>query len=274
MATRTMMGASFNGYYPFNRYYRAQVGLSFMNYEEDFFDPYLNQMLGQGNQTYGYFYNGNALSASTALIGETTSFRMYGPYSGNTFALSLSQALPVSNSFIQNTTIRADLRQYLPIGEDALFAFRLNIMASLGKNPYIFYWGGNNQVRSSYYYNIIGNQGWYANVEFRLPLINAASTLLGQIGPIRGVFFFDMSRSKLKGYDAVFYEYDFNEFGFPSLRISEAIGSYGFGFQFFFLGLPMHFEWAKRLEIEDMSSPFKIKSYGKFDFKFWIGFDF
>jgi WD40 repeat protein len=274
LATRTMMGVSFNGYYPFSRYYRTQLGLSFLNYEEDFYDPYMNQLLGQGNQAYGYFYNGNALTASAALVGETTNFRMYGPYSGNTFAISLSQALPVSSRFITNTTVQADLRQYLPIGGDALFAFRLNIMASMGKNPYIFYWGGNNQVRSSYFYNIIGNQGWYANFEFRIPVINAASTVIGQIGPVRGVFFFDMSRAKLKGYDARFYEFDFNEFGFPTLRISEAIGSYGFGFQFFFLGLPMHFEWAKRLEIEDMSSPFKIKAYGKFDFKFWIGFDF
>jgi hypothetical protein len=144
LATRTMMGASINGYYPFNRYYRAQVGLNFINYEEDFYDPYMNQSLGQQNQAFGYFYNGSALAASAALIGETTNFRMYGPYSGNTFMLSLSQAIPVVSSFIRNTTARVDLRQYLPIGGDALFAFRLNAFTSIGRNPYISYWGGNN----------------------------------------------------------------------------------------------------------------------------------
>jgi hypothetical protein len=274
LATRTMMGARFLGFYPFSTYYRAQVGLSFMNYEEDFYDPYLNQGMGAPNQQYGYFLNGNSLAVDTALIGETTNFRYYGPYSGHTFALSLSQTIPVSDSFISNTTVQADLRKYFPIGGDSLFAFRLNIMASLGKTPYIFYWGGNNQVRSSYYYNIVGNTGWYANLEFRIPLVNAANTILGRLGPFRGVFFFDVSRSKLKGYPALFYDVEYDAQGNARLRVSEAIGSYGFGFQFFFLGLPLHFEWAKRLEIADISKPFSIKAYGKFDLKFWIGFDF
>ena len=274
LATRTMMGARLTGFYPFNRYFRAQVGLSFLNYEEELYDPFLNQSPGQQNQLSNFFFNGNSFSASAALVGETTNFRYYGPYSGNTFMLSLSQTIPVTSNFIMNTTTQVDLRQYLPIGGDTLFAFRLNVMASMGRNPYIFYWGGNNQVRSSYYYNIIGNTGWYANLEFRIPLVNSASTILGRIGPFRGVFFLDMTRAKLKGYPAKIYEPDFNEQGIPVLRESDAIGSYGFGFQFFFLGLPLHFEWAKRLEIEDISSPFRIKSFGKFDLKFWIGFDF
>jgi Tol biopolymer transport system component len=274
LATRTMMGARLTGFYPFNRYFRAQVGLSFLNYEEELFDPSLNQSRGQQNQLSNYFFNGNSLSASAALVGETTNFRYYGPYSGNTFMLSLSQTIPVTSNFIMNTTTQVDLRQYMPIGGDTLFAFRLNVMASMGKTPYIFYWGGNNQVRSSYYYNIIGNTGWYANLEFRIPLVNAASTLLGQIGPFRGVFFFDMTRAQLKGYPAKIYDTGYDEQGIPVLRVADAIGSYGFGFQFFFLGLPLHFEWAKRLEIENISSPFRIKSSGKFDLKFWIGFDF
>ena len=274
LATRTMIGAQFTGFYPFNRYYRAQVGLSFINYEEDFYNPYLYQALGQQSQTYGYFYNGNALSASAALIGETTNFRYYGPYSGNTFKFSLSKSIPVNSKFIRNTTAYVDLRQYLPICGDTLFAFRLNIMASMGRNPYIYYWGGNNQVRSSYYFNIIGNTGWYANVEFRIPLVNVASTIIGRIGPVRGVFFFDMTRAKLKGYPAKIYDVGYDDWGIPILRAADAIGSYGFGIQFFFLGMPLHFDWAKRLEIEDVSKPFGIKSYGNFEFKFWIGFDF
>jgi outer membrane protein assembly factor BamA len=194
--------------------------------------------------------------------------------------LSISQTIPVTDSFIRNTTAQADLRQYLPIGGDALFAFRLNVMASRGRNPYVFYWGGNNQVRSSYYYNIVGNEGWYANLEFRIPLVNVANTILGQIGPVRGVLFFDLTRKNLRGYSSPFfdaskfYELDFDRSGFPFLRTADAIGSYGFGFQFFLFGLPLHFDWAKRLEIEDISKPFSIKTYGNFVLKFWIGFDF
>lgn len=275
IATRTISGATVKGYYPFNRYLRTEASLGFLHYEEDFFDPYINQMLGQANQAYSYFYNGNSLSSSIALVGETTNFRYYGPYSGNTFRIGITQTLPVTSSFIRNTTAQLDFRQYVPIGGDTLFAFRFDGFASRGRNPYVMYYGGNNQVRSSYYYNIVATEGWYTNLEFRFPLVNAANTIVGQIGPVRGVAFLDITRSKLKGYSAKFYTFEgFDPRGLPILRISDAIGSYGFGFEFFFLGLPMHLEWTKRLEIPDISSPLDIQSYGKFDLKFWLGFDF
>ena len=41
----------------------------------------------------------------------------------------------------------------------------------------------------------------------------------------------------------------------------DAIGSYGYGFQVFFLGLPLHFEWAKRLDWKDIGRPFGLNSY-------------
>ncbi len=275
MAIRTISGATVNGYYPFNRYLRTEASLGFLHFEEDFFDPYINQMLGQSNQGYAYFYNGNSLAASLALVGETTIFRSYGPYSGNTFRINLTQTIPVTSSFIQNTTAQIDLRQYLPLGGDTLFAFRFNGFISRGKNPYVVYYGGNNQVRSSYYYNIVGTEGWYANLEFRIPLVNAANTIIGQIGPIRGVGFFDITRAKLKGREAIFVTFEgYDPQGWPVFREAEAIGSFGFGIEFFFLGLPMHIEWAKRLEIPDFSSPFDLHAYGRFETKFWIGFDF
>jgi WD40 repeat protein len=275
MATRTISGATFNAFYPFSRYLRTEGSVGFFHYEEDFFDPYINQLLGQSNAAYSYFYNGNALSVSLALVGETTNFRYYGPYSGNTFRIGINQTIPAASSFISNTTLQLDLRQYLPLGGDTLFAFRFYGFASRGRNPYVMYYGGNNQVRSSYFYNIVGTEGWYSNLEFRFPLINAANTIIGQIGPIRGVAFFDMTRSKLKGYPARYYSFEgYDSQGAPILRTADAFGSYGFGFEFFFLGFPMHIEWAKRLEIPSISSPFTIHAYGKFDTKFWIGFDF
>jgi len=263
IATRKITGINLSAYYPFSRYYRAQAGLGYYNYEEDYLYllPYSN---------YGQFMNGNILSASFSLVGETTFFNYYGPMSGNTFRLSISQALPVSDSFLRNTTLEADLRQYLYLGMDTLFAFRFEGFVSRGRDPYITYFGGNNQVRSAYYYSIIATEGWFANAEFRFPLINAASTLIGQIGPVRGVFFFDMSRSKIKGYPAKIYEYIAGE----GYKAFDAIGSYGYGFEFFLLGIPIHLEFVKKLVFSDISNPWNYDSIGKFETKFWIGFDF
>ncbi len=273
LATRKITGINLSAYYPFNLYYRASASLSYNNYAEEYYDPTVTVDRGPSQQ----FMNGNLLSASFSIIGETTRFKApYGPISGNTFAFSISQALPVSDSFLQNTTLEADYRHYLPLGSSTLLAFRFNAFVSRGKNPFIYYYGGNNQVRSMDYYSIVGTEMWFSNLELRLPLVNAASTLIGQIGPIRGTVFFDITRAKTKGFPAKMITYmgENPDSGFPIFQVSDAIGSYGYGFEFFFLGLPMHLEFAKMLSWENMSQPFKYTKGDKFRTVFWVGYDF
>ena len=272
IATRKTTGITLSSFYPLNKYYRLEAGIGFLHYSENFYDPIFTESLFNRGGSYGFFLNGNILTFSLSLVGETTRFQYpYGPAGGNTFKISISQAAPFGGSFLQNTTASADLRQYLNIGADFIFAARLEAFASRGKHPYIFYFGGNNQVRSEHFYNIIGNEGWFFNLEFRHPLINQALTIIGQLGPIRGVFFFDVARSKLKGYPAKMYYYDENS---NQIRSADAIGSYGWGFEFFFLGLPMHIEFVKRLEFTNLSSPLDFSGIGDCMTKFWIGFDF
>ncbi|RLE10978.1 MAG: hypothetical protein DRJ06_00220 [Candidatus Aminicenantes bacterium] len=272
IATRKISGLNISAYYPFNKFYRAEASLNYAHYEEDFYDPYMLSYLYLYNRSFSYFWNGNLLAASFSLVGETTHFKNYGPAAGNTFSLTLSQAIPVSQDFFKNTTGQVDLRQYFYLGSDALFAFRFVGFMSRGKNPYVFYFGGNNQVRSSYYYNLIGHEGWYANLEFRFPLINLASTLIGQIGPIRGTLFVDLARAKLKGYPAQFYRFS-GDLRNPLVAF-DALGSYGFGLEFFFLGFPLHLDFVKRIEVPDLSNPFDFNTIGKWQTKFWVGFDF
>ncbi|TEU06330.1 MAG: hypothetical protein E3I52_04655, partial [Candidatus Aminicenantes bacterium] len=141
IATRKITGVSLSTFYPFNKYYRTQASIGYYNYEENYLYP--------SPGTYAQFWNGSILSASFSLVGETTRFKNpYGPIAGNTFMLSVSQALPVSSSFLQNTTVETDLRKYIRIGSNTLFALRFKGFFSRGKNPFVFYWGGNNQVRS------------------------------------------------------------------------------------------------------------------------------
>jgi WD40 repeat protein len=264
IATRKYSGVDFSLYYPFNRYYRVQASLGYSHYEEEYYDPAY-----AGVQISNYFWNGDRVAATFALTGETTRFKNYGPATGNTFQLLLTQAIPVSKNFLQNTTIQLDYRHYLYLGSDFLFAFRLKGFASRGRNPYLFYYGGNNEVRSAYYYSIVGTEGWYANLEFRVPLVSAANTILGQLGPIRGTIFIDVTRAKLGDFPAQFSRVENGRYVF-----ADAIGSFGYGFQFFLFGLPFHIEFAKMLEIPDFSNPFKYNTVGEFRTKFWIGFDF
>jgi WD40 repeat protein len=269
MITRDIMGINFTSYYPFNLYYRLEASLGLLRYEEDYLDASIAP--GRANN----FWNGNLFQASVSLVGETTRFKAYGPTQGNTFSLTLSQSIPVSNSFFKNTNVEADFRQYLYLGGDSLLAFRFSGFASRGENPFIFYLGGNNQVRSVDYFSITATEGWYANLEFRLPLVNIASTIIGLIGPIRGALFFDVVRAKVKGYQAKFAIFDgFDQFGNVKTRVADAIGSMGYGFEFFLFGFPFHLEFAKWIEWRDLSHPFSIQSYGNFRTRFWIGYDF
>jgi hypothetical protein len=267
---RKITGANISFYYPLDRYLRLEGNTGFYRYEESFLNPY--QINRYGNSGYQYFWNGNVFSLSLSLIGETTRFSpYYGPRAGHTFRLSLSQSLPVAEDFFSNTTGQADLRKYLNLGGDALLAFRFEGWLSRGRNPYIFYYGGNNQVRSSYFYNLASTEGWFVNAELRLPLINIASTIIGLIGPVRGVLFFDITRSRLNGYPAKFYHY--SDPPLPPEAL-DAIGSFGWGIHLFLIGLPMHIEWAKKLGWADFSDPLNVRGFGSFEVKFWIGFDF
>jgi len=275
IATRSISGATFSGYYPLNRYYRIQTSAFFQHWEEDFYDPYINQILLMRGSDYSYFMNGNMLGLSLSLVGETTRFRMYGPVTGHTFSISVSQAIPVSNDFLSNTRLRADLRKYFHAGGDLLLALRWYGFGSWGKNPFVSYFGGNNQVRSVPFYSMIGTEGWHANAEIRIPLLNVAYTFIGQIGPIRGTLFMDIARSKVKGRAARYTRYAGSDLdGNPILVEFDALGSIGFGFQAFLLGLPVHLEFVKRVEWPDIGNPFSYDILGDWMTKFWIGFDF
>ena len=274
MAVRKITGLTLSLFYPFDRYTRLEGGLGFYNYEEDFNDPYAMSSFGyQGG--YG-FINGTMLTASVSLTGETTHFKEYGPATGSTFRFSVSQSLPVIQKFLSNTTLEADVRKYLYLGADFLLAFRLQGAICAGRDKFLFYYGGNNQVRSAYYYSIVATEYWIANAEFRFPLVGLAQTLIGTFGPIRGVVFFDITRSKYGDYPAQFYRYDaaLSTTSTPYYVTGDAFGSFGAGFEAFLFGFPLHFEWVKRLEWPSIAKPFSINSIGSYGLKLWIGFDF
>jgi Tol biopolymer transport system component len=270
IATRQVTGLNAQGYYPLNRYYRFEAGLGYYHFEEDYLDPLLMRQFLQGGQTG--FVNGSLIQASLSFVGETTAFKEYGPVAGHTFSFTLAQALPFANSLIRNTTFQADARAYLNLGYDFLVAFRVQGFGSWGRDPFLFFFGGDNQVRSANYYSLVGSEAWFADAELRFPLVRGVSTIIGNLGPVRGVIFLDLARARVKGYPAKFYDFQ-DAFGL-SYDAYDALGSIGYGFQMFFLGLPIHLEFVKRLYVPNIGRPWDLKIVGDFQTKFWIGFDF
>jgi len=118
------------------------------------------------------------------------------------------------------TTVNADMRKYLKIGNNYGFAFRASGGASFGRDPENFYLGGIDNwlnrrfageirdslrdiffsqfitpLRGANYYSLVGSKYFLTNIEFRFPLIQYL--LLGWPLPIgfqhiRGSLFLDI----------------------------------------------------------------------------------
>ncbi|HEX7503327.1 MAG TPA: BamA/TamA family outer membrane protein, partial [Acidobacteriota bacterium] len=253
ISLRSRIGADFALFYPFNRSTRAELSMSAFHQEENSDLLYLGYKL-----PYGQFFNGFALPVQAALISETTRFGPYGPNSGRTFRFAASKYFKLFNKSLDAFTLEGDFRQYMRIDNYTLLAFRLSGFYSGGENPLLFWSGGNDTLRGADFRSLVGNKGFFLNAEFRFPLVHAALTPIGVIGPLRGVFFFDLG-----GF--WFNEQKFRIFESGSTRLQDALSSFGYGIEFFFFGYPFHVEWVWRTD-------FKEKKYGGVNF--WIGFDF
>jgi hypothetical protein len=251
---RSRIGGQLGLIYPFNRSTRAELSLAVYHQRED------SDLLFYGYELpYGQFFNGMALPIEASLVLETTRFAAYGPNMGHTLKLSVTKYVKLFSESMDAITLEGDFRKYLRIDNQSLFAFRLNGFYSGGKNSLLFWSGGNNSIRSAEFRGLIGNKGFFFNGEFRFPLVTAALTPIGVIGPIRGVLFFDMGGVWFTGQEFKVFEAG------QGIKLKDALASYGYGIEFFLLGYPMHVEWV-------YSTNFKEKSFKGVNF--WIGFDF
>jgi len=253
LSLRDRIGAEFALYYPLSRSTRLELGLSAFHQRED------SDLIFYGQELpYGQFANGFALPVEAAIVSETTRFSYYGPNMGHTFRLSAGKFFKIFSNSLDATTLEGDVRKYLRIDNNTLLAFRLSGFYSGGKNPMLMWSGGNNTLRSAGFRSLVGTRGFFFNAEFRFPLIQAALTPIGILGPIRGMLYFDLGGFWFK--DESFRVFEPGEF-----RLKNALASYGYGIEFFLFGYPLHLEWVYKTN-------FKETSYNGVNF--WIGFDF
>jgi hypothetical protein len=278
IATQRFTGGQAFAQYPLDTFRRLEAGVGIVKVAEQYGDQSVEELICQQNAIQGlpcFINNGWQLPVSLRIVQETTRFAEFGPLSGSTFSVGVTAA-PGIGSFLQRTTVDADLRKYIRLGgTSALVALRGRGFYSTGDNPDYFYFGGNMELRGYPYYGFAGNQGFFANAEFRTPIIHLAATPLGILGPLRGTMFIGIAGAKFKGQDYTFstsepgYSY-VNDPIFGELtdewRLQDGRASWGFGLQLFFLGYPLHFDWVKYTD-------FATTSPG-WDFSFWIGYDF
>lgn len=192
-----------------------------------------------------------------ALVGDSAIFSSHGPISGRRWRIDLNYAPDLDGGGALSQSIDLDFRQYLPVTRRSNFAFRVFGAASEGNfnNPTFF--GGFDTVRGVPFRALVGDRGFFANAEFRFPLIDVLATPVAGFRGIRGLVFFDVGGA---WYDE-FEEFDFFVQGED--RLDDAIASYGYGITVRFLGLDLNWDFHKLTDLED--------SQDGFGTSFWIG---
>lgn len=259
VATETFRGGLIDFYYPLDLYRRIEFGGGLMHYKRNVAGWIVDDSPDAPQGLVDLFSKWYA-PLDVAFTQETTRFKIYGPIAGNTFRIGFQYAPGNGDEFLDRRTLYADARKYLRISSDTLVATRLFGYKSGGKDPGIFYFGGNNQLRGVRYYRQVGNEGFFFNAELRFPFINALSSPIGAFGPLRGMLYFDLGYSHLNGDGKKFATSD------GGFHLLGGESSFGGGIQFFIFQYPLHLEFIKRTD-------FKTVSKGT-DVHFWVGYDF
>ncbi|HPQ39946.1 MAG TPA: BamA/TamA family outer membrane protein, partial [bacterium] len=139
----------------------------------------------------------------------------------------------------------ADFREYIPLGERSLLAFRQWGVWSEGDEPRFFGIGGAGTIRGYEYNRFVGSRVALATAELRFPLLDQLR-FPGNLSfyGFRGKFFVDTAAVWNEGDD---FEWEFND-PKTSDREGTLYASFGWGINFWMLGVEWHFEWARQTD--------------------------
>lgn len=234
--------------HPFDRYHRLDGGIGYVIRN-------INYPVDIGGGQFGLLsYRDNYPIASANFSADTTVFRDFGPLSGHRYELGAGFAPDTKGGGVLSKDFTLDARKYIMLSSRTLLAARLFVGHSTGNRPNFYYFGGLNTVRGYEFQSIVGSQAGFANVEFRFPLIDVLQMPWLRLDGIRGNLFFDVGGAKFEG-----QPYTFMKGG----RLVNGVASVGYGLSFNFLGLELHWDFAKRTDLK--------QSYGKARTEFWIG---
>ena len=258
-------GGQFLFQYPLSRYYRLEAGTGYISRAYDF--PFVIQN-NDGTQNFlVQARTDNYPIISGSVVGDTVLYREWGPLSGRRWRVSYSWAPDfnksehfdpatgdpaTSNTLTQNISL--DARHYFKITERSLIAVRAFIARSTGNFPDVYYFGGLDTLRGLDFREQIGNTVGYANFEYRFPLIDLIAFPFGGFADIRAHFFLDVGGAALEGQKFQFWDSSEHQ-------LIDGKASYGYGLQFNFLGLTLHWDFAHLTDFKHTYSGLKTSFY-------------
>lgn len=218
-------GGSLMASRPLNRFNRIDFSLNYLTLERDMYTVY------NSYDPYSYYPNTSSglklpgvhsLSLEADLVHDNTVWEYTGPVNGTRYRFNVEYSPLLAQTDLSYTTSEIDYRDYYRIGNQYNFVTRLSGGASFGRDPRMFFLGGdegwlnakvkwtdqNLETSQDIYFarasfplrgykwnNFFGPYYFLSNFEFRFPFIDYL--VLGWpiklgIGNIGGVFFTDI----------------------------------------------------------------------------------
>jgi hypothetical protein len=234
--------------YPFDRYHRLDAGIGYEARSLDY------PVVDDAGNLFFFSRRDNFPLVSGSFSGDTTIFKQFGPISGHRYEIAGTYAADAKNGGTLTNDWSIDARQYLQVTSRTLLAARLFAGYSTGNFPNFYYFGGLNTVRGYDFRSIIGTRAAYANLEFRFPLIDVLVTPLIVLQNVRGNLFFDIGGANFPGQPYKFISKN---------QLVNGVASVGYGLSFNFLGLELHWDFAKRTDLKHTQGGTRTE--------FWIG---
>ena len=248
--------------YPFTFYHRAEVGLGYLYRKFSF--PVLNLNPDAGPFDFDYLtFQDDFPLLQGSVVGDSAQFANWGAIAGRRWRFDAFYAPDLEDSGTLFQSAEADLRQYIPVTRRSNLALRGYAGWADGNRPSPFYFGGLDTLRGVDFRSVVGDRGFFANVEYRFPLVDVLATPLVAFQGIRGLVFFDVGGAWYNDFqDLEFY----SEGDVPVRDGSVSYGSmaYGFGVTASLLGLDLNWDFAKPINpLPDENSDLRTS--------FWIG---
>lgn len=246
--------------YPFTFYQRAEIGLGYIYRQVAY--PVLE--IGRDPLAPVEFetFEDDFPILQGALVGDSTIFANWGAVGGRRWRLDLEYAPNLGGADGEDSTLFAsadiDVRQYIPVTRRSNIALRGFAGIAGGERPTPFRFGGLDTIRGARFFEFSGDRGFFANLEYRFPLIDLIATPVFVFQGVRGVLFFDVGGA---WYDE-FEEFDF--YNSDEGRLEDAIAAYGFGVTVRFVGLDLNWDFARVTRFADDEDD-------SFETSFWIG---
>jgi len=243
--------------YPFSLKTRFQAGLGYV-YREFAQQLLLNDpVTGAAIPAGGEDVQDDFPRVSASLIHDGALFSSYGPITGRRWRMDLSYAPDFDDSGTLTTALTTDFRQYIPVTRRSNLAFRLYAGASEGNQAGLFFFGGLDTVRGFDFRSLAGDRVFFANLEFRFPLIDLLAFPIYRFQGIRGRFFFDVGGGWFDdGQEFTWFDRDTEPFG-----AEDGVAAYGFGLSARLFGLNLNWDFAKQYDFETSEDGFRTDFY-------------